>query len=630
MNKSGSEVNHSEKKRACVHHEHECFYSGTNKSVFYIILGVLSLVWFAIRTGTKPSRFLYPCQQTALANSVAFVPGLYPLLLLSGKTAARLNKTWTLGILVLLLIFTLAAAVGREYTRQTSWAEMVPNQPLGTPAGVSPGRVVWAYDENATTGNFSQYWTQLDQTKVDNMMNMSLIALSGEKTPGAAIAKLFPCGNNCTGKKIAIKVNFNNSGRSDAAMDANSQTVKSLLKYLTTAEPGVFQPFNQQDISIYDASRKIRDYFASQVTGSYPNVKLFSESGIVLSGDNYVFDSKYCQPSGTHKVPVVVKEADYLIDMPLLKAHTNAGVTLAFKNYFGSATDPVGFHPCIDRDMKFLVGLYTSGFRNADNTPTTLAQKTKLIIGDALYGNFHGQNNPPDKWSFFKNDSPNSLFVSQDPVAVDTVMFDLIMQELGKFNDAKQQYLEEAAQRPGGSLGVHEHPGVAPGCADLKNLHCWKYTKLDFVKCDISGNKLDPLCTGTPVNPSVSPQPTNVVPTFVCAGGANCPPSITPTVPVSGYISPTLGVAVSPTLIAGTTVSPTVSNLPSGVVSVTLGPTHANGNNGGNPTVAPTNASQQPKPGQQNPGQLDKGGLLAILLSLIQVILELFKSLFKF
>lgn len=623
MDKPDPIIKSSDKKRSCVHHDHDCYYAPTHKSVFYILLGVLSLAWFMVRTGTRPSRFIYPCQQAALANSVAFVPGLYPLLLISGKAASRLNNTWTLGILVLLLIFTLAAAVGREYTRQTSWAEMIPNQPLGTPAGVSPGRVVWAYDENATTGNFAQYWTQLDQTKVDNMMKTSLIALSGEKTPGAAVAKLFPCGNNCAGKKIAIKVNFNNSGRSDAAMDANSQTVKSLLKYLTTPEPGVFQPFNQQDIAIYDASRKIRDYFASQVTGSYPNVKLYSESGIVSSGENYVFDSKYCQPTGTHKVPAIVKDADYLIDMPLLKAHTNAGVTLTFKNHFGSATDPVGFHPCIDRDMKFLVGLYTAGFRNADNTPTTIAQKTKLIIGDGLYGNYHGQNNPPDKWTFFKNDSPNSLFVSQDPVAVDTVMFDLIMQELGKFNDSKQQYLEEAAQRPGGSLGVHEHPGLAPGCTDLKNLHCWKYTKLDFVKCDISGNKLDPLCAGAQSNPTQAPQPTAVVPTFVCAGGMNCAPSVTPTQPVgSPYISPTLGVYPS------TSPAPTQGN---GNNNGTPTPTSSNPSFTPNPTTgAPSSVSQKPTSGQQNPGNIDRNGLIAILLQIIQAILELFKSLFKF
>ncbi len=33
------------------------------------ILGLLSLLWFILRTGTKPSRAVYPCQRAAVANS---------------------------------------------------------------------------------------------------------------------------------------------------------------------------------------------------------------------------------------------------------------------------------------------------------------------------------------------------------------------------------------------------------------------------------------------------------------------------------------------------------------------------------------------------------------------------------
>ena len=40
-----------------------------------VIIGGISLFWLILKTGRKPSRINYPCQQTALANvSIFLVP----------------------------------------------------------------------------------------------------------------------------------------------------------------------------------------------------------------------------------------------------------------------------------------------------------------------------------------------------------------------------------------------------------------------------------------------------------------------------------------------------------------------------------------------------------------------------
>ncbi|UCG37511.1 MAG: DUF362 domain-containing protein, partial [Candidatus Bathyarchaeota archaeon] len=44
-----------------------------------LLFGVASFLWFVFRTGTKPSRIVYPCQRAALANSSMMLSTLLPL-----------------------------------------------------------------------------------------------------------------------------------------------------------------------------------------------------------------------------------------------------------------------------------------------------------------------------------------------------------------------------------------------------------------------------------------------------------------------------------------------------------------------------------------------------------------------
>jgi len=44
--------------------------------LFFIVLGIISVIWFYIRVIPKPSRIAYPCQRMAAANTVAFLTWL--------------------------------------------------------------------------------------------------------------------------------------------------------------------------------------------------------------------------------------------------------------------------------------------------------------------------------------------------------------------------------------------------------------------------------------------------------------------------------------------------------------------------------------------------------------------------
>jgi len=70
------------------------------------VIGLLSLLWFILRTGTKPSRINYPCQRAALANihlwlTIYIMPLIYPLIHLVQKS---LRSRRFLPILVIAII----------------------------------------------------------------------------------------------------------------------------------------------------------------------------------------------------------------------------------------------------------------------------------------------------------------------------------------------------------------------------------------------------------------------------------------------------------------------------------------------------------------------------------------------
>jgi uncharacterized repeat protein (TIGR01451 family) len=69
----------------------------------YWVIGIGSLIWLLLRSGTKPRRLAYPCQRVAAANSVGFL-GYLAALLGSATFLRRLKAAFTPGRLALFLI----------------------------------------------------------------------------------------------------------------------------------------------------------------------------------------------------------------------------------------------------------------------------------------------------------------------------------------------------------------------------------------------------------------------------------------------------------------------------------------------------------------------------------------------
>ncbi len=475
---------------------HNFFHRIRNaKGIWFHIAGILAMFWFLFRVLPAPHRSQYPCQQVAIP--IAFGYTAFWSALLSGSFIwLRHYKTKTIAFApaVLIVCILLFSITGPGYANQFNseantsdpWIP-IPKQPIGTPTGLNPGRVVWVWDPNATDKELNGYWWESqnnNQEIINEMFSNGVLSLADATCESEAWNLLFRYFNKAhdkgdvgyvAGEKIAIKINLNNCWIpysivddytwKDNELDANPSVVIALIRKLVDVV-GVAE----QDITVYDASRPMANWFYDPVSAVFPNVHYVDTKGI--SGRELVQPSDmlfYFSDGITRTLPTCVSEAEYLINMPLLKHHPiNNGVTLSGKNLFGSFIEPVvDIHPYHEFGQIMGNPAPQTDLLSSEN----LGGKTLLYIGDGLYATLNDHR--AIFWFHmypFNDDWTNSLFFSQDPVAIDSVMYDFLHTEGPNPIQGSQNYLHQAAEPspntydPEGdgsflskSLGVHEH-----------------------------------------------------------------------------------------------------------------------------------------------------------------------------
>ncbi len=118
----------------------------------------------------------------------------------------------------------------------------------------------------------------------------------------------------------------------------------------------------------------------------------------------------------------------------------------------------------------------TNILADINNNPH-IRDKTRLIVGEGLYGNAHTNWQDTERWSIFGNDDPNILFFSTDPVAISSVMTDYIMAERG-WQDHQQLHAADNL-----NLGVHDH---------WDSFRTKRYSLIDYINIDADKvNRLD-------------------------------------------------------------------------------------------------------------------------------------------
>jgi hypothetical protein len=508
--------------------------------VIFFLTGIASLVWFLFRVIPKPSRAGYPCMKVAMPIMSGFV--IY-LTTMAGSVFAfrkafekfmkfKYVAAFSLLFLAIAASFTFFAMDIRTVfaSAATNLAVLEsPNTPIGVAKGIFPGRVVWVMDKNSTNENCTNtagdYWFSDENTDlgvVEKMLADGLIKISGQTTSAPAwdaIFKYFNANHGkgsvgyTTGEKIVIKINLTTMGAGgrhyNEAMDATPQLTMALLEQLIDT-----LNIAQADITIGDPYRGMPDEIYNPCHTKYPDVHYFEGAGTdgreqtEISADDEFFTSDDVFSS---RLPQAYLDASYFINMPCLKTHNSAGITLAAKNHQGSVIGP-------DQDA---TGQYMGNYLHydypVDGGPANqvmgiyrhitdymahpkLGGNTLIYIVDAIWS---GRNWDAvvDKFQMppFDDDWTSSLFLSQDAVAIESVGFDFLYNEYKDYPASHgsanfplvagvQDYIHQAADpnnwpagieydpssashsSPVGSLGVHEHWNNATNKQYTRNL----------------------------------------------------------------------------------------------------------------------------------------------------------------
>jgi hypothetical protein len=517
--------------------------------LLFMLMGIISTAWFLIRVIPKPSRAGYPCMKVAAPFMSGFV--VY-LLSISGAALAFKRARKNLfrsrylasGVfLIVALAFMLISIPNgvqniNAVPQSKTGPDDGPNQPFGKPQGVNPGRVVWAWNPDATnekcvTGFDTQDWYWLphntNEKVVGTLFRDALLKLTGKSTITESWDLLFHSFNSSKsgkdkgyskGEKIFIKINQGtarwvlsqedkdkgyyfpstlkpedqgkkgNLGATETGPYIVLEIVRELVNELGIA---------QEDITIGDPMTHTYGHNYDIWFKEFPRIvysdKFSDKHGRTLitpSDEGLLF---YSNKSTPEKLYNVMEEADYLINLAHLKPHLSAGISLTAKNHFGSIASPTANHlhkylivtrgskPDNEGYNKYRVFVDLMGSKY-------LGKNTLLYLVDALFAGGSSETKGPVKYFMppFNNDWCNSIFLSQDQVAIESVCYDFLRAEWNGVNkhDASNNsnesnpnwygvddYLHQAADpanwpagiiydpdnsgKPLSSLGVHEH-----------------------------------------------------------------------------------------------------------------------------------------------------------------------------
>jgi hypothetical protein len=519
------------------------------KLLFYL-MGLISTIWFFVRVIPKPSRAAYPCMQVAapvMSGFVVYLLSLGGITLALKKAKKNLFRARYLAAAAFLvvalsgLVFTLVydgqLLLAGTQAQDKLGPDDGPNQPVGKAQGIYPGRVVWVWDPKATNENCTTtfdtqdwYWKprNIDEKVVGNMFRNSLNRLAGKDNAVQSWDLLFHFFNRkksdtdkgyIHGEKIFIKINQGTSRWmltqeekdngcyypttvkpedtrrriSLAPTETNPYLVLEILRELVNE-----LKINQEDITIGDPMTDIYGHNFDIWAKEFPKVnyagRYTGKSGRKMvsptTGDLLFYSDK----SQSDKLYDVIENADYLINVANLKPHASAGISLTAKNHFGSQARTSASHlhySLISRGSKPNNGGYHKYRVLVDLMGSKyLGQNTLIYIVDGLFGGGAVETKGPVKYFMppFNNDWSNSLFLSQDQVALESVCYDFLRTEwngvhkhdaanntieTGPSWNGVDDYLHQAADssnwpvgivydpdnsgKPLSSLGIHEH-----------------------------------------------------------------------------------------------------------------------------------------------------------------------------
>ena len=400
-----------------------------------------------------------------------------------------------------------------------------------------------------------------NQEVINDMADKSVIAIGGKSTVKESWDAIFKSFNKkrkgkdtgyTNGQTIFIKINNGQAGwaidMSDLSEKGNPSATGVQNAAMSNTTPATLLAFVRQLVDecgipqskIYVAEPMTHVYksFYDLIHKNYPDVIILDKDDNTNLGrttsSGWHEDAIEYSDKGSEMPDAIsdalmneMYDADYMINMAALKAHARGGVTLTAKLHFGSHGNHPGYgfgsfhlhaglistvdNDVLDHGVRGDYGMYRVLTDLMGNEK--LGLNTVLFVVDGLWGGIEATDMPVHwKSEPFNDDFPNSLFVSQDEVAVQSVCIDFLRAEANinsafkdrPFFPAVDDFLHQAADKanwPSGitydpegdgtempaSLGVHEHWNNDTDKQYSKNLDA-SASGIELYKLDLSSS----------------------------------------------------------------------------------------------------------------------------------------------
>ena len=404
------------------------------------LIGIASLLWFLIRTGTKPRRAAYPCQKAALVNASAWLGTLaLPQLLRRPDTSigreARRSGAVRLRFALLMLASAAIAGIAGPAVRFFSNAN---SQPAGQSVALSlAGRQL-------ATGTFSDIYAVQGTTGADGGFQRLVRLMEQRGQPFYALIDRKDV--------IIIKVNSQWDQRGGTNTDLVGAIIESILDHpggfdgeIVIADNGQAQygaagrggdldwkSNNAEDRTqsmqrvaerfskVHRVSTALWDRITTIPVGEYSDgdsrdgyVVASSPSaatGIVVSYPKFktLYGTRISFKKGIWNPVSRSYDSDRLkvINVPVLKTHSIYGVTASVKHYMGVTSDRLTKHAAHQS-----VGSGGMGTQMAET------RFPVLNVLDAIWINAVPGGGPLTRYA--EATRTNIVAASRDPVAMD-------------------------------------------------------------------------------------------------------------------------------------------------------------------------------------------------------------------
>ena len=329
-----------------------------------IIIGIASLIWLLIRTGTKPSRITYPCQKAAANNSIFFLGGIAIPYMIQRMKPIRVSWYILFSIFVILASIFLLRTINKPVNQNTglniyskyeisenisrqdttSSVFIVKNFP--NPSGVYHIGVDSLFSLLAQHGTYfyksSKNLPWCDTSGMISKNDVVLIKVNGEwpergmtntDVIKGVIARIVAHPDTFTGEvclvengqwRFAWSYSLNNA-------EDQSQSMQSVINYFSGLGHHV-TGYNWTAIGYSTNNRWVSEYEQGDTLNGY--VKEDS-SGMTYAKFKTSYGTRISTRKGIWDGASYDNDRLKFINMPVLKSHSLMGVSASIKHYIG-------------------------------------------------------------------------------------------------------------------------------------------------------------------------------------------------------------------------------------------------------------------------------------------------------